>query len=312
MKNAFQYYNQASTIFLHNSPEIDIRCAVYKNICRTCEYFSTYELCYQECYYLVKKLYNDVLNPRTRTLIKFNNPTLTVVNSIVKLLLMKNNYKLAETTIKSFNKLCTIDPNSYTVSDLASYFFLTGKIDMVYNNRGIAYNELKKSLEYLPLDCKRDRRLVLVHYIPVCLSYGITPTDYLLDTYDLNELYLDIKTAVETGDLALFNKALSSHQSIFIHFGVWEMIIYAKRMVFRRIMEMVKIHTGVNVVDIESFRLALCISGDEFSFEDAILETANLIYDKLIMANIAYQIKKIVFKPNDEFGLPKPENDDDD
>ena len=220
---------------------------------------------------------------------------------------MRKNYNFAEKLVSKLDGKKVFDSNSFTVSELASYFFLKGKIDMVYDRRNLAYIEFNKSLQYLPLSCKKDRRLVLAHLIPVSLSFGIVPTDELLNAYNLSDLYSDFATAVSTGNLQFFNRALNSHQSFLISIGVWEMIIYSKRMVYRRILEMVKIQTNYPIVNIEAFRLALCLSGEECSFEDTILIISNLIYDKLVMANVAFQQAMIVFRKSGEFNLPNPE-----
>lgn len=307
---AFQYYCIASTTFFKNQKDNKILCAVYKSISQSCFYFSANsKKCYSDSKSLLDKIFSLAINPAFRAQVRTNDPILTISNYSVKILLLQNNYNLSQRT---FGLLSKVDMNSFNNGELATYYFLRGKVNMVYGHRHSAYADFKKSLEYIPLFCKKDRRLVYVHFIPVCLSFGIVPTEELLNSYNLFDVYSDFSEAVSTGNLELFNQALNRKQLFLIHFGVWEMIAYSRRIIIRRILEMIKIHTGITIIYIDACKLALSLSGEEFSFDDAVLEIANLINDKLIMANIAYQRNLVVFRPSDTFKLPNPEENSDD
>lgn len=309
----FKYFSKATSLLLQcrNQIDIEICCSIYRTISQTCLYFSSNDTLYNDVTTLLRRINNSILIQKAKIQMASNNPTLAVVNAIARINLLHDNYDNAETAFGSLDQPEEINSDSYNVGELATFYFLKGKVDMVYGHRNSAYQEFKKSLQYIPLNYKKDRRLVLLHFIPVSLSFGQIPTDELLKKYDLYNLYSNFTTAISTGNLTLFNQELNNKQLFLIHYGIWEMIVYSRRILMRRILQMAFDYSDTNRLPINYFQSALCLFGD-YSYEDTVLELSNLIFEKLAMANVAYQLNLVVFKDKnkDEFRLPDPEESD--
>lgn len=308
----YPHFAEAASVFIKSEQNSELICIIFKKICNSSLYFARDDDCYDTiCNSVLNKAYQK-LNLVRKTTMVIDDPILTVICSIVKVYLMKNNYDGAYKAFDSFLEINTVDRNTSTVSELATYYFLKGKIDMVYNNRNSAFFRFKQSLELIPLDCVRDRRLVYAHSIPVSFTFGLIPNPVLLEKYRLVDAYGDLATAISTGDLALFDSCLARNELLYIYLGVWDMVVQSKKFVHRRILEMVHREVNDNKVPIEAFQRALSLFGKEYSINETILVIANLQYEKLVATNIAYQSKLILFNPGNEFSLPVPEDKADD
>ncbi|OHS99335.1 PCI domain containing protein [Tritrichomonas foetus] len=306
LKKSFESYSQAVNIFIRSVNIIELKVPITKVIARSLLSYARNGLV-NESDRLLSQIFSDVAKLSRQKL--FDSPLLAVINATLSVRLLTNNYNLADKLLDQCSKMFKIDPTIYTTSELASYYYLKGKIEMVYERQKEAFHDLRKSLDFIPLNQKKDRRLVLAHFIPVSLSFGILPTEQLLQEYDLG-IYCDFTKALETGDIRLFDNAFEVHQITLIRLGVLEMMAHAKKIVERRLLELVCLswHQVVekkNIIPIEAFVDAVNLaSNTEISFDDAIIMLANLSYEKLVKMNIAYGPKKIIFAPNDTFPQP--------
>jgi hypothetical protein len=177
----------------------------------------------------------------------------------------------------------------YPVSEIASFNFLSGKVDVVFGRREEAKEHLEKALLCLPLEKTADRRLVLSLLVPVNLTFGVLPSTTILEKYGL-DLYRPLVEATIEGNLSSFDDDVAQNRLRYIRMGIWEMLVLSRRLVERRALETIYECWGDTKLPISVVAAAMGIEESR-----AEMLVCNLIYAGLMKAYVAHNHGMIVF-----------------
>jgi len=295
-------YIQAILPLIRNFSTITIGISVpiLKTIAKGLKYFGS-NVNYNDSVSTLKKMLPIALKSQSS-----KNPNVNwiyVVNELLSLNLMRNQYKDAEMLLKSIQKLsddaaclkgCPLD-------QLACHYFLVGRVKVVSCQINESREFLLKSFHHIPPTSIANRRLVLAYLIPVQLSFGEIPSEELIMKYNLG-MFVDIINSVKWGDINLFENAFTKNQILFIKLGIFDLLMKIRNIIILRILTIVHDHVFDNTIPITIFQAALSIHR-EYSLSEATSIAATLIYEKLINGYIDQSAHEIKLKANDPFPI---------
>ena len=98
--------------------------------------------------------------------------------------------------------------------------YYTGRLEVFNDNFLAADQKLMYALELCDPPKEVSIRMILKYLIPVKLSLGILPKEWLLQKYNLLE-YIDVVRALHRGDLRMLRHTLQNHEDEFLRAGVY-------------------------------------------------------------------------------------------
>jgi hypothetical protein len=228
------------------------------------------------------------------------------LNSLLSIYLLRNDIQQADKVVHASSVEARTNSHShdvFSISDMASFNFLTGKIFLIYGRTDTARTRLERAFLALPQSRKRDRRLVLAYLVPLNLSLGILPSQELISAYDL-AVFAPIVHAVSDGRTGDFDTAVEENRLLFVRLGVWRLLVEARKIAERRLMEMVFDAWGQTRLPLP----VICAAFREVQEcveEEVEVIVCNLIYEKMMQANVAHCHRMVLFPPS-ERGSPFP------
>ncbi len=115
----------------------------------------------------------------------------------------------------------------------------------------IAEQALSYAFRRCPIECARNKRLILMYLIPVKMFLGHMPTEHLLESYALMQfsqvaqsvkyafVFLSLYFAFREGNLLKLETALNEHEQFFIECGIFLMLEKLKTITYRTLFKTV-------------------------------------------------------------------------
>ncbi|KAH9801334.1 Enhanced ethylene response protein 5 [Citrus sinensis] len=122
---------------------------------------------------------------------------------------------LCRSVIRSIETARIFDFEEFPKRDKVTYMYYTGRLEVFNENFPAADQKLSYALINCNPRSEANIRMILKYLIPVKLSIGILPKDWLLEKYNLVE-YSNIVQALRRGDLRLLRHALEEHEDHYI------------------------------------------------------------------------------------------------
>jgi nuclear mRNA export protein PCID2/THP1 len=126
----------------------------------------------------------------------------------------------------------------YHMSHRITYCYHSGRVALLNSQLDVAAKELSFAFNHCHKKSTGNKRLILIHLIPIHLLQGRLPSLALLEKYDLPQ-FAGLITAVRTGHVSAFHAALEEHQAFFVQYGIYLMLERASTLVFRRLVKRV-------------------------------------------------------------------------
>ena len=287
-------YRSAISMILKNSTEFDKEyySQLIREVLQSLRYFSIvsdYQICCNE-------LRNILQSIRT---ISDNSPFLAVVNELMILFIRNRLFKEAQNI--SSNSSAKIERcenmNAFTNSDWAQYNFLSGRVCLVFSRFAEAATYFAESLKKIPLYHSKDRRNVLVLFIPVQLTLGIIPSKELREKYHI--FYYDqLISSIENGDTDMFSNYVNENYFDLVQLGVWNAVMKAKCFVYLTLIKIVfRIHEEAGnikpFINLSLFREAFGVDSNN----DAISILSLLNTEEIISIKISEGIVVFIKHP---------------
>ncbi|ESR64691.1 hypothetical protein CICLE_v10008462mg [Citrus x clementina] len=124
---------------------------------------------------------------------------------------------LCRSVIRSIETARIFDFEEFPKRDKVTYMYYTGRLEVFNENFPAADQKLSYALINCNPQSEANIRMILKYLIPVKLSIGILPKDWLLEKYNLVE-YSNIVQALRRGDLRLLRHALEEHEDQYVLF----------------------------------------------------------------------------------------------
>uniref|UniRef100_A0A2P2KC98 Uncharacterized protein MANES_16G102700 n=1 Tax=Rhizophora mucronata TaxID=61149 RepID=A0A2P2KC98_RHIMU len=143
---------------------------------------------------------------------------------------------LCRSVIRSIETARIFDFEEFPKRDKVTYMYYTGRLEVFNENFLAADHKLSYALMHCNPHCEANIRMILKYLVPVKLSIGILPKDWLLEKYNLVE-YGNVVQALKRGDLQLLRSALQEHEDRFLRSGVYLVLEKLELQVYQRLLK---------------------------------------------------------------------------
>ncbi|XP_050216472.1 enhanced ethylene response protein 5 [Mercurialis annua] len=213
---------------------------------------------------------------------------------------------LCRSVIRSIETARIFDFEEFPKRDKVTYMYYTGRLEVFNENFPAADHKLSYALMHCDPQNEANMRMILKYLIPVKLSLGILPSDWLMQKYNLIE-YRNVVEALKRGDLRLLRHALQEHEDRFLRSGVYLVLEKLELQVYQRLLK--KIHFIQKIKDpskAHQMKLEVIIKAFKWLEMDMDLDeveciVAILIYKNLMKGYFAHKSKVVVLSKQDPF-----------
>lgn len=213
---------------------------------------------------------------------------------------------LCRSVIRSIETARIFDFEEFPKRDKVTYMYYTGRLEVFNENFPAADNKLSYALTHCNPHREANIRMILKYLIPVKLSIGILPKDWLLEKYNLVE-YRDVVQALRRGDLRLLRHALQEHEDRFLRSGVFLVLEKLELQVYQRLVKKIYIiqkqkdPTKAHQVKLEVIVKALKWLEMDMDVDEVECIMSILIYKNLVKGYFAHKSKVVVLSKQDPF-----------
>jgi hypothetical protein len=306
---SFNMYNQASAPLIRSFKDLATTLSVpcIKSIARSLRFFAA-NADYNESVNQMQKLLRLALSARNAA--TDESSLLSVVNELMSVYSLKNNFKQMENLLKNVEAGTggRIAFSQYSQSEVACFHFNRGRICAISSQIKAAYENLMHALSKCPLTQPHNRRLILCYLVPVQMCCGMLANEKgILEKYGLG-MFRSFTSAAAWGDIARFDAALDEHQLTLIKLGLFQMMMKVKRIVFFRFLKMVHENYGDSKIPVDVVHSAVSVLS-KYTMNEVESIVAVLIEEKMLKAYIYHtqRMRVIVFKRENAFVSLGPE-----
>ncbi|URE16342.1 PAM [Musa troglodytarum] len=213
---------------------------------------------------------------------------------------------LCRSVIRSIETARIFDFEEFPVKDKVTYMYYTGRLEVYNENFLVADQKLTYALMHCSPRKEANKRMILKYLIPVKLSIGILPKQWLVEKYNLIE-YSEVVNALKKGDLRLLRQALREHEDRFLRSGVYLVLEKLELLVYQRLIKKIyvlqkqKDPSKAHQVKLENIVKALKWLEIDMDIDEVECIVAILIYKNLIKGYIAHKSKVVVLSKQDPF-----------
>ncbi|WOL20240.1 enhanced ethylene response protein 5 [Canna indica] len=213
---------------------------------------------------------------------------------------------LCRSVIRSIETARIFDFEEFPVKDKVTYMYYTGRLEVYNENFLVADQKLTYALMHCCPEREDNKRMILKYLIPVKLSIGILPKQWLLQKYNLVE-YSEVVTALRKGDIRLLRNALREHEDRFLRSGVFLVLEKLELQVYQRLIKKIyllqkqKDPSKAHQVKLESIVKALRWLEMDMDIDEVECIMAILIHKNLTKGYIAHKNKVVVLSKQDPF-----------
>ncbi|KAK9947942.1 hypothetical protein M0R45_003537 [Rubus argutus] len=213
---------------------------------------------------------------------------------------------LCRSVIRSIETARIFDFEEFPKRDKVTYMYYTGRLEVFNENFPAADDKLSYALKHCNPRSEANIRMILKYLIPVKLSIGIIPNDWLLEKYNLVE-YSNVVQALKRGDLRLLRHALQEHEDRFLRSGVYLVLEKLELQVYQRLLKKIYIiqkqrdPSKAHQLKLEVIVKALKWLEMEIDVDEVECIMAILIYKSLVKGYFAHKSKVVVLSKQDPF-----------
>ncbi|PON85367.1 PCI/PINT associated module [Trema orientale] len=213
---------------------------------------------------------------------------------------------LCRSVIRSIETARIFDFEEFPRRDKVTYMYYTGRLEVFNENFPAADHKLSYALNHCNPQSEANIRKILKYLIPVKLSIGILPKDWLLEKYNLVE-YRNVVQALKRGDLRLLRRALQDHEDRFLRSGVYLVLEKLELQVYQRLIKKIYIiqkqkdPNKAHQLKLEIIVKALKWLEMDMDLDEVECIVAILIFKNLVKGYFAHKSKVVVLSKQDPF-----------
>ncbi|KAJ0030739.1 hypothetical protein Pint_13380 [Pistacia integerrima] len=213
---------------------------------------------------------------------------------------------LCRSVIRSIDTARIFDFEEFPKRDKVTYMYYTGRLEVFNENFPDADQKLSYALTHCNPRSEANIRMILKYLIPVKLSIGILPEEWMLEKYNLVE-YSNIVQALRRGDLRLLRHALQEHEDRFLRSGVYLVLEKLELQVFQRLFKKIYIiqkqkdPSKAHQMKLEVIVKALKWLEMDMDVDEVECIVAILIHKNLVKGYFAHKSKVVVLSKQDPF-----------
>jgi hypothetical protein len=191
----------------------------------------------------------------------------------------------------------------FPLSDVTTYKYYNGRLKMFSDELEDAAECLTWALDHTPLNCIKNRQLILTSLIPVNMVFhGIFPTEVVGTKYGLQCL-VDIANAVKVGNIKVFEDLMELHQESFLKLGIYLVLERLKTVAYRCLYKRIYKIIGDSRVHLSIYEHVMKSLGEEVDLDEIECIISNLIWNNKVKGYLHHKRRTLVL---DKRGDPFP------
>ena len=191
----------------------------------------------------------------------------------------------------------------FPLSDVTTYKYYNGRLKMFSDELEDAADCLTWALDNTPMNCIKNRQLILTSLIPVNMVFhGIFPTEVVGKKYGLQCL-VDIANAVKVGNIKVFEDLMELYQESFLKLGIYLVLERLKTVAYRCLYKRVYKIIGDSRVHLSIFEHVMKSLGEEVDLDEIECIISNLIWNNKVKGYLHHKRRTLVL---DKKGDPFP------
>ncbi|KAK0190618.1 hypothetical protein F5146DRAFT_1137436 [Armillaria mellea] len=202
------------------------------------------------------------------------------------------------------------DPNSdipplqlYPRSHQVTYRYYIGMLSFLNEDYAKSEEELTLAFYQCHTRAQSNQERILTYLLPLRILKGHLPSQELMDRFPtLKELYHPFLTAIRTGDVSGYDRALDHHEKTLLDLNLWITLEKARELCLRGLFRRVWVASQKGSrVPISMFYSSLKISDIDVEEEEAECLVANMIYKGFMKGYISHEKRMVVLSNTNAF-----------
>eukprot|EP01126_Amoeba_proteus_P064782 TRINITY_DN9106_c0_g1_i4.p1 TRINITY_DN9106_c0_g1~~TRINITY_DN9106_c0_g1_i4.p1 ORF type:complete len:402 (-),score=58.08 TRINITY_DN9106_c0_g1_i4:43-1248(-) len=231
--------------------------------------------------------------------------SLKIANNLFAIYFNLNKITNCTTLIKSLEHSGNPIISDFPISQQVTYNYNVGKLTLFGGDYRKARQFLQDAFYNCTVKSLKNKRLLLMYLIPVEALLGKMPSPLLLQKYKLPQ-FLEILSAVKSGDIVGFNMALNKHEDFFISKGLYLVLEKLRLYTYRKLLKKISIirkDVDNNKILLKAVVLPVLhnIGETDIDLDEIECIVANLIYTGLVKGYISHQYSCLVLSRQSPF-----------
>lgn len=233
--------------------------------------------------------------------------TLEVINQLFRVYFKLNALRLCKNLTRTVDAKGFLDfEASFSVAHRVTYKFFVGRLHLYEDQYAEAEECLTYAVERIPARYEANKRMALLYLIPTKILRGSLPSRKLLARYNMF-WFVDIATAIRSGNLHLFDNAVKKHGQFFIQKGLFLAAEKMRSLVHRSLVtKLYQARVTMNKPDphkinLKDVQLSLTLCNNNLSLSEVECILANLIYNQLLKGYLSHQVGFLVLSTKNPF-----------
>ncbi|KAJ7461973.1 hypothetical protein FB451DRAFT_1267390 [Mycena latifolia] len=216
---------------------------------------------------------------------------------VKRISLTKNIIKVLENT--SDIPALELYPRSHQVT----YRYYLGMLSFLNEEYVKAEQELTLAFYHCHIGAHDNQMRILAYLIPLRILRGHLPSDELMRRFPiLADVFAPFVTAIHTGDIAAFDRALAHREARLIELNLLLTLEKARELCLRGLFRRVWVASAKGTrIPLSMFHCALRISGIDVEIEEAECLVANMVYKGFMRGYISHEKQMVVLASTNAF-----------
>ncbi|KAF9930062.1 COP9 signalosome (CSN) subunit [Linnemannia zychae] len=257
----------------------------------------------EDCARAINKAFSVCITDRSPLNISRKWGTYNIIGILFRTYFKLKSHNLCKNILRAVKAADLPELEQYPMAHQVTIRYYTGVLSFFNEDFKKAESDLQFAFDHIHSKFQRNRRLVLHYLIPTRMLHGSLPSHGLLEEFpELSALYLPLASAIKTGNVQLFDEALSAGGSRLIGLGTYLTVERSRGVAVRVLFK--KVYTLMdksNKLNIELFQKALAFVGVDIEEEEVECMLANMIYKGYIRGYLSHEKKVLVLSQKDPF-----------
>ncbi|KAK0206869.1 hypothetical protein DFS33DRAFT_1373036 [Desarmillaria ectypa] len=227
-----------------------------------------------------------------------------VVGLILKCYFRVKRISLSKSILRALEANSDIPPlHMYPRSHQVTYRYYIGMLSFLNEDYAKSEEELTLAFYQCHIGAQSNQERILTYLLPLRILKGYLPSQELMDRFPtLKELYHPFITAIRTGDISSYDRALDHHEKTLLDLNLWITLEKARELCLRGLFRRVWVASQKGSrVPISMFHSSLKISGIDVDEEEAECLAANMIYKGFMRGYISHEKRMVVLSNTNAF-----------
>ncbi|GJJ76217.1 COP9 signalosome complex subunit 12 [Entomortierella parvispora] len=257
----------------------------------------------EECARTINKAFTICITDRAQLRISKKWGTYNIIGILFRTYFKLKSHNLCKNILRAVKASDLPDLERFPMAHQVTIRYYTGVLSFFNEDFKKAEQDLQFAFDSTLPAFHHNRRLILHYLIPTKLLHGSLPSARMLKEFpELSGLYFPIAKAIRTGNVRLFDEALTQGGSRLIGLGTYLTVERSRGVAVRTLFKKVYNCLGkINKINVDSFKTALEFVGVSAETEEVECMLANMIAQGFMRGYLSHEKKVLVLSQKDPF-----------